>query len=146
MNKIKGVSLYKPSAMNRTKSRSHQIPTGHLPLRTDVLEIPEVLRQTIRAALLSCVLSAQVLVYESRGVYHEQRVSAKLHVSSKGPKCRSVTRLRQRRFVAAVSKTHIVISWDIVHRDRRRSWEDRVETPDILLISAGRGGREKKNV
>ncbi|KAF8494594.1 hypothetical protein F5888DRAFT_1715122, partial [Russula emetica] len=80
---------------------------------------------------LSCVLSAQVLVYESRGVYHEQGITVKLHVLStvSGPKCRSVTQPSQRRYVAAVSKTYTVISWYMVHRDRRRSGEDRVETP-----------------
>ena len=85
VNKIKGVTLCRPSVINRTKSRSYQIPTGHL-LRTHVLEVPEVLRQTIRAAFLSCVFSAQVLVYESRGIYHEQGMSAKLHVSSERTK------------------------------------------------------------
>jgi hypothetical protein len=119
-----------------------------------VLEILEVLRQTIHPASLSCVLSAQLLVYESRGIYHEQGMSTKLHVLRKRTKCRSVTRPSERRYVAAVSKTHIVISWYIVHRDRRRSWEYRVETPDIFLIStvhaprraARRGGRRKRSL
>jgi len=64
-------------------SGSYQIPTGHL----YVLEILEVLQQTTRATSLSCILSAQVLVYESRGIYHEQGMSAKLHVLSKRTKC-----------------------------------------------------------
>jgi hypothetical protein len=50
-----------------------------------VLKIPEVSRQTIRT-VLSCVLLAQVLVYERGGVYHEQGVSAKHHVLSQRPK------------------------------------------------------------
>jgi len=93
---------------------------------------------------LSCVLSVQVLVYESRGIYHEQGISVKLHVLSK----RIVTRRSQRRHVVAVSKTYIVIIWYRVHQDRRRSREDRVETPDIFLIStrAGDRGKEEKNI
>jgi hypothetical protein len=86
VNKIKGVSLHKPSAINRTKSRSRRIPTGHL-FPTHVLEILEVFRQTVRPASLSCALSAQVLVYESRGIYHEEGMSAKVHVSSERTKC-----------------------------------------------------------
>jgi hypothetical protein len=45
-------------------------------------EILEVLWQTFRA-VTSRFLSPQVLIYERRGVYHEQGVSAKHHVSSK---------------------------------------------------------------
>jgi hypothetical protein len=104
-----------------------------------VLEILEVLGQTIRTASLSCVLSAQVLVYECGGIYHEQGMSAELHVLSKRAKCLSVTRPSERRCFAAVSKTYVVISWDIVHRYRRRSGEQRVETVDIFLISTNGG-------
>lgn len=75
------------SNQNRTKKveMAPKIPTGHL-FRTHVLEIPEVLRQTPRAASLSCGLSAYVLVYESWGIYHEEGMSAELHVSSKRTK------------------------------------------------------------
>jgi hypothetical protein len=50
-----------------------------------VLEILEVSRQAIHA-VLSCVLPPPVLVYERRGVYHEQGVSTMHHVLRQRPK------------------------------------------------------------
>ena len=121
---------------SKKKSKWYQIRTGLL--CTYVLEILEVLRQTIHAAFLPCVLSAQVFVYESRGIYHEQGMPAEFHVLSKRTKCRSVPWPSQSRCIAAFSKTYVVVSRYIVHRDRRRSGEDRVKTPDIFLISTNR--------
>ena len=105
--------------------------------QTQVPDILKVSRQATRA-VLSRALSAPVLVYERRGVYHEQRVSAKHHVLGKRTERRSEAWPRQRRSVVTVSKTNIVIAWYIVHRDRRRRGEDRAETPDVFLVSAGR--------
>lgn len=75
------MSLHKTICHQSNKLKWDKILTGRV-LRTHVLEILEVLRQTSRA-VPSRILSAHVLVYKRRGVHHEHGVSAKHHVLGK---------------------------------------------------------------
>lgn len=79
------MSLHETVSHQSSASRWYKIHTGCV-LRTQVLEILEVSRQTKRAVLSCCVLPTQVLVYERGGVHHEQGVSAKHHVLRQRPK------------------------------------------------------------
>ena len=90
------MNLRKTSSVIDHRSRkieaASNVLTGRVD-RTQVAEVFEVFRKTVRAAL-ACTVSAPVLLYERRCIDHEQGVSAEHHVLRERAKRRFVARPR----------------------------------------------------